>query len=151
VFDLVRQQQLTDFSSDPEFQRNLTLLQDLTLELLGESRKVDRAIRVSALLVEKLGRSDENGVVATLLLERLLQGTGTFVRATNQAFVQRLPDFVNAENDACEYVRRIGLWRNDWDVRWQMEMRDGKPVPNVLKGPSAGAGLAVAIAWLFAE
>jgi len=120
---------------------------DLTQELLGEPlRKPERDLSLTVLLVDT---ARNEGIVATLTLELVPEGSGGFYPVPELAF-GRDPDFRRAEAEARACIEGINLWRKAQDVRWRLQRRDGKPIAN-LSGPSLGAAFALGIAQLFAE
>ena len=125
----------------------LGFLRDLTQELLGEpSRKAERDLSLPVLLVD---RARNEGVVATLTLELMPDGSGGLYPIPELALI-RDTDFRQAQDDARAYSEGVGLWQKGRDVRWRLHRRDGKPIIN-LTGPSIGAPFALGLVKLFAE
>jgi len=120
---------------------------DLIQEFLGElPRQAERELSLTVFLVDTVRNE---GVVAVLTLELLPEGSGGLYPIPEQAFI-RDPDFCQAEDNARTYVAETGLWREDQDVRWRLQRRDGEPLAN-LSGPSLGAALALGIGKLLAR
>lgn len=118
---------------------------DLIQEFLGEpSRQAERKQSLTVLLVDTIRNE---GVTALLTLESLSNGNGGLYPIPEQAFI-RDSDFRQAEDNARTYVMGTGIWRADWDVRWRLQRRDGKPLAN-LTGPSLGAAFALGVEKLF--
>ena len=125
----------------------LGFFRDLTQDLLGEPpRKAERDLSLTVLLVD---RARNEGVVATLTLELMPDGSGGFYPIPELALI-RDPDFRQAQDDARAYSEGVGLWQKGRDVRWRLHRRDGKPIIN-LTGPSIGAPFALGLVKLFAE
>jgi len=119
---------------------------DLTLALAGEPlRKAERDLSLDVLLVDT---ARNEGVGASLLLELISSGRGECYAVPELAFL-RDKDARRAEDDARACVEGIGLWRTEWDVRWRLRRRDGKPLVT-LSGPSLGAAFALGLAKLLA-
>jgi len=117
---------------------------DLTLALVGDPlRKAERDLSLDVLLVDT---ARNEGVGASLLLELISNGQGECYAAPELVFL-RDKDARQAEDNACAYVKEIGLWRKEWDVRWQLHRRDGKPLVT-LSGPSLGAAFTLGLAKL---
>ncbi|MEN8131926.1 MAG: hypothetical protein ABFS45_17440 [Pseudomonadota bacterium] len=129
----------------------LGFLRDLMYEFQHEEpRPAEHQQAVMLSLVETHADGRQRGVMATLTLARMNTRDGALYPEPRLAFVSRDPDFRDAEEDACRYVRSEGLWPKDCDVRWSIERRDGKSVGARLCGNSAGAAFAVGLAKLFA-
>ena len=125
----------------------LGFFRDLTQDLLGEPpRKAERDLSLTVVLVD---RARNEGVVATLTLELMPDGSGGFYPIPELALI-RDPDFRQAQDDARAYSEGVGLWQKGRDVRWRLHRRDGKPIIN-LTGPSIGAPFALGLVKLFAE
>jgi len=117
---------------------------DLTLALVGEPlRKAEQNLSLSVLLVDT---ARNEGVGATLLFELISNGRGDCYAVPELAFM-RDKDARQAEENARAYVEGIGLWRKEWDVRWQLHRRDGKPLVT-LSGPSMGAAFVLGLVKL---
>ena len=117
---------------------------DLTLALVGKPlRKAERNLSLDVLLVDT---ARNEGVGASLLLELISSGQGECYAVPELAFL-RDKDARRAEDNARACVEGIGLWRTEWDVRWQLHRRDGKPLVT-LSGPSLGAAFALGLAKL---
>jgi len=126
---------------------SLGFCRDLTLQLLGEPLcRAEKDLSLSVLLVDT---ARNEGVVATLRLELIPDGKGDFYPVPELAFL-RDPDFCQTEDNARECLQRMGLWKRERDVRWQLQRRDDKPVVN-LTGPSLGAAFALGLGKLFTE
>ncbi len=138
------QHQLTN---PPTHQLSLAFLRDLTQELLGgQGVRAQREATITALLVDKAHNS---GVVATLTLELLSDGSGAIFPCVAQAF---LPDatFLGAVDNARQYVQRQGLWRDGCDVRWRLSLRrDNRLILTSLTGDSAGLVFVLTLRKLF--
>src|SRR5262245_35024430 len=120
---------------------------DLTLRLLGEPLcRAEKDLSLSVLLVDT---ARNEGIVATLLLELIPDGKGDFYPVPELSFL-RDPDFRQTEDYARECLHRMGLWKKERDVRWQLQRRDDKPIVN-LTGPSLGAAFALGLGKLFTE
>ncbi len=120
---------------------------DLMQALLAEPlRKAERNLSLAVLLVDT---ARNEGAGATLTLELMLNGGGEFYPIPELAFM-RDKDFHQAEDNARACVEGAGLWQKDWDVRWRLQRRDGKPLVT-LSGPSMGAAFALGLAKLFAD
>jgi len=128
----------------------LSFFYNLMQELLPEEVKTRQlhparpTLSLTTLLVRE-GR--EEGVVATLTLELLPNGTGTLYPSPDLAFVRRDPSFRDAEKNARTYVESLGLWRKDRDVCWRLERRDRQSIL-ALGGPSLGLAFATGMAKL---
>lgn len=144
--------------------------------LCGNLRPGSRPLAVTALLVDEdrevgTPKTDErdpegkakakekgSGVVANLWLEMLPEGTGVLYPIPALALVARDDKFLEAEDNACTYLRRpvpekgLGLWPegDKRDVRWRVEPR-GKRWIKALNGPSLGGWWALAIGRLLVE
>ena len=118
---------------------------DLTLALVGEPlRKAERDLSLDVLLVDT---ARNEGVGASLLLELVSDGLGECYTVPELVFL-RDKDAQQAEENACAYVKELGLWRKECDVRWRLHRRDGKPFVT-LSGPSLGAAFTLGLAKLF--
>lgn len=133
----------------------LGFLRDMVQELLPEEfgggqprQPVRDPLSLTALLVDE---AQVKGVIANLTLELMPDGTGALYPAPALAFVTRDKDFRQAEDNARQYVRREGLWQEEWDVRWRLKRRDGKPLSPWLTGNSAGLAFALGLAKLLIE
>ena len=119
---------------------------DLMRALVGEPlRTAARSVSLSVLLVDT---ARNEGVEATLSLARLADGEKEWYCVPELAFL-RDTEARQAEDHARAYVARTGLWQQEWDVRWQVQRRDGKPLVT-LSGPSLGAAFALGLAKLCA-
>ena len=119
---------------------------DLTLALMEEPlREAERSLSLGVLLVDT---ARNEGVGASLLLELISKGRGECYAVPELAFL-RDKDARQAEDNARAYVEEIGLWRKEWDVRWQLHRHDGKPLVT-LSGPSLGAAFTLGLAKLLA-
>ncbi len=117
---------------------------DLTLALAGEPlRKAERHLSLDVLLVDT---ARNEGVGASLLVELISNGWGEFYAIPELAFL-RDKEARQAEENARACVEGIGLWQTEWDVRWQLHRRDGKPLVT-LSGPSLGAAFTLGLAKL---
>jgi hypothetical protein len=124
----------------------LGFCRDLIQALRGEPlRKAERELSLTVLLVDT---ARNEGTGATLTLEVILDGGGEFYAVPELAFL-RDKDSRQAEDEARACVEGTGLWRKDWDVRWRLQRRDGKPLA-ALSGPSIGAAFALGLAKLCA-
>jgi hypothetical protein len=120
---------------------------DLTRELLGEPlRSAERSLSLTALLVDTVRNE---GVVTTLTLELMPNGSGGVYPVPELAFVQD-PSFLQAQDDARTCVEEAAPWLKSREVRWRLQRHDGKPVVH-LTGPSMGAAFALGMAKLCAE
>ena len=120
---------------------------DLTLGLLGEPLcHAEKDLSLSVLLVDT---ARNEGIVATLMLELIPDGKEDFYPVPELSFL-RDPDFRQTEDNARECLLRMGLWKKERDVRWQLRRRDDKPIVN-LTGPSLGAAFALGLGKLFTE
>jgi hypothetical protein len=125
----------------------LGFCRDLMRALLEEPlRKAERNLSLAVLLVD-IARNE--GIEATLTLELMPDGRGKLYPIPELAFM-RDKDFHQAEDNARACVEGAGLWQKDWDVRWRLQRRDGKPLVT-LSGPSMGAAFALGLAKLFAD
>lgn len=134
-------------------------LRDLTRELFTEEqelkpqnglacgtlRPAEREERLSALLVDV---AEDEGVVATLRLELMPEGTGALYPIPALAF-RLTEEFREAAENARKYIRQQGLWPEGRDVRWRLERQRRQPI-SALTGPSLGAAFALVLAKLFA-
>ena len=109
-------------------------------------RSTLRDFSLTALLVD-LARNE--GITAVLTLELLEDGAGDFYPAPELAFL-RDADFQQAEANARAAVHTVAQWSSQYDVRWRLQRRDGKPVTS-LGGPSLGAAFALGISTLLAR
>jgi len=117
---------------------------DLTLTLTGEPpRGAERCLSLAVLLVDT---ARYEGVGATLLLELIGDGRGECYAVPELAFL-RDAAARQAESHARACVAGMGLWRTEWDVRWHLQRRDGKPLVT-LSGPSLGAAFTLGLAKL---
>lgn len=129
----------------------LAFFRDLLYSMLPESKDSRRLppsatpISLTALLV---GKTQRQGIVATLSLESRSGGSGLCYPAPDLAFVRRDRTFREAEHNACTYVKDAGLWKADYDVRWRVTRRDGRPI-TTLTGSSMGFAFALGLAKLF--
>ena len=129
----------------------LVFFRDLLATLLPDTPghrqglRSEPSVSVTALLV---GKTQRQGIVATLSLEQRSDGSGLCYPASELAFVRRDPAFRAAEHNACTYVKDAGLWTPDQDVRWRVERRDGQPI-TTLTGSSMGFSFALGLAKLF--
>ena len=89
------------------------------------------------------------GVVATLTLEMLPDGSGELYPAPAFAFL-RDDDFRQAEDNARAYLEQTSFANKHKDVRWRLQRRDNKPLTS-LSGHSMGAAFALGIGKLCAE
>ncbi len=120
---------------------------DLSLALLGQPlRQAERDLSMAVLLVD-MARNE--GVVATLTLEMLPDGSGELYPAPAFAFL-RDDDFRQAEDNARAYLEQTSFANKHKDVRWRLQRRDNKPLTS-LSGPSMGAAFALGIGKLCAE
>ncbi len=119
---------------------------DLMLALVGEPLRT--AIQSLSLAVFLVDTARSEGVGATLTLELLGDGRRECYSVPELAFM-RDADFRQAEENARFCIEGMGLWRQEWDVRWRLHRRDGKPLLT-LAGPSLGAAFALGFAKLFA-
>ena len=120
---------------------------DLSLALLGQPlRQAERDLSLTVLLVD-MARNE--GVVATLTLEMLPDGSGELYPAPAFAFL-RDDDFRQAEGNARAYLEQTSFVGKHKDVRWRLQRRDNKPLTS-LSGPSLGAAFALGIGKLCAE
>jgi len=134
------------------------LLRDLTQELLlGEPRRAERSESLTGLLiapVDDRGRSqagDKKGVVATLTLEAIPDGTGLLYPTPALAFVGRDGLFREAEQNAATALQQTyQLWHATWDVRWSLHRQDGIPLLHRLEGNSLGGAFGLGLATLLA-
>jgi hypothetical protein len=130
----------------------LAFFRDLLYRLLPESKDPRRPppsvtpVSLTALLV---GKTQRQGIVATLSLEQRSDGSGVCYPTPDVAFARRDPAFHEAEHNAYRYVKAIGLWKANRDVRWRIERRDGQPI-TTLTGSSMGFAFALGLAKLFA-
>jgi len=126
---------------------SLGFCHDLMRELLGEPpRQAERDLSLTVLLVDTVRNE---GVVATLTLELIPDGSRELYPVPALAFLRDV-DFRRAEANARGCLAETGLWQKGWDVRWQLQRRDGKPLFN-LTGPSLGAAFALGIGKLCAQ
>ena len=134
------------------------------------------SITVPVLLVEKRPGTDEaagEGLVANLSLELVPRSRDHESASTSNsraaddpessssagaqlypipalAFVERDPEFLAAEAAACAYIKSLGLWPSDADIRWRLTLHSGEPLPLRLEGNSAGGAFAIGLATLIA-
>lgn len=108
----------------------------------GQQHPEAREQSLTVLLVDE---ARDDGVVATLTLEFVANGTGALYPDPALAFVYRDWEFRQAEDWARNYVQRRGLWQKEWDVRWRLERRDRQPI-SALTGPSMGGAFALGLA-----
>jgi hypothetical protein len=131
----------------------LVFFRDLLATLLPENKRHSRpsqsepSVSLTALLV---GKTQRQGIVATLSLEQRSGGNGLCYPTPDLAFVRRDLTFRAAERNACTYVKDAGLWKADQDVCWRVERRDGQPI-TTLTGSSMGFAFALGLAKLFAS
>jgi hypothetical protein len=119
---------------------------DLSLALLGQPlRQARQDLGMTVLLVD-MARNE--GVVATLTLELLPDGSGEFYPAPALAFL-RDDDFRQAEDNARTALAQTSFVDRHQDVRWRLQRRDNKPLTS-LSGPSLGAAFALGIGKLCA-
>lgn len=117
---------------------------DLMQALLGKPlHQAERDLSLTVLLVDT---ARDEGVVATLTLELIPDGSRTIYPVPELAFL-RDNDFRHAENQAGTWSTSILMWRQDQDIRWRLHRQDGKPLTS-LTGPSLGAAFALGIAKL---
>lgn len=117
---------------------------DLSLALLGQPlRQAERDLAMTVLLVD-MARNE--GVVATLTLEMLPDGSGELYPTPAFAFL-RDDDFRQAEDNARAYLEQTSFADTHKDVRWRLQRRDNKPLTS-LSGPSLGAAFALGIGKL---
>lgn len=120
---------------------------DLSLALLGQPlRQAERDLSMTVLLVD-MARNE--GVVATLTLELLPDGSGELYPAPAFAFL-RDDDFRQAEDNARACLEQTSFADTHKDVRWRLQRRDNKPLTS-LSGPSMGAAFALGLGKLCAE
>lgn len=117
---------------------------DLILALSNAPlRQGEQTTALTVLLVDT-ARND--GVVATLTLELLPNGSSTLYPTPELVFL-RDADFQQAETQASAATHASGIWSTRHDVRWQLHRRDGRPL-TTLSGPSMGAAFALGISKL---
>jgi len=124
----------------------LSFLRDLTQELLGgQASPAQQQASLTALLVDTKHNS---GVVATLTLELLPDGSGAIYPVVEQAFLPN-PEFLGAVDNARRYQQQR-LWRDGCDVRWRLSLRrNNSLIRSPLTGDSAGLAFALALRKLF--
>lgn len=100
------------------------------------------------LVEENLDKNRDPGVVATLTLELIPEGSGILFPAPVLAFVRRNSSFREAEQTACRYAQRLSLWKTDHDICWSLERQDRQPLNPLLKGSSMGSAFALGLVKL---
>lgn len=122
-------------------------LQDVMQEALSPSsaephwRQPQRKISLNALLV-----GETRGIVATLTLELIEQGSGSLYPTPELAFVRRDLTFRQAEEHARLFAN---LSATEYDVRWRLQRRDDQTI-SALTGSSMGLTLALGLTKLLA-
>lgn len=130
----------------PEFTKGI--LPEETVK--ARKRKPIHSQLITAVFID--GTSDDQGVVAMLTLEMLHEGDGSFYPAPALAFLNLNQAFRDGLDNSYRIVREsLGIWRDGYDVRWRVDLQDDKELPSTLKGGSAGAAFALALAKLFAQ
>jgi hypothetical protein len=115
----------------------------------GDFQLSPSAVSLTVFLVEENpGKNLDSGIVATLTLELIPEGSGVLFPEPALAFVRRNPSFREAEQTACRYAQRLGLWKTDHDVCWLLERQDRQPLNPLLKGSSMGFAFALGLAKL---
>ena len=130
--------------------RPLGFLLDLARVLLGE--QVRPALASQTLPVLVVDREYNEGLVLSLTLDRVEGGSGVLYLHPDQAFVFRDQEFEQAEENAQEAVKHLGLWppEHQDDVRWSLTRSEGGRLPT-LTGPSAGGAFALGLAKLLSQ
>ena len=127
------------------------LLRDLIQELLpadrggGGPRPKAGTQALMALLVDHV---ENRGVAAWLDLDLIADGAGEFYPHPGLAFVARDERWVQAEETACDYVQKAGIWtgQDRLDIRWSLLGRN--EIPSALNGDSIGAAFALGLVRL---
>jgi WD40 repeat protein len=120
----------------------------------GTQRPFLRKQPMTALLVEREAHPHSVklvGVVATLILDLVLEGNGEFYPSPELAFVQRDQYFRQAEANAMEVLKGRDLWSKSFDVRWHLTRWDDEHLGLGLAGASLGGCFALGLLKLVAE
>lgn len=144
----------TPESEKQETRKNLALLWDLAMELPpedqggGAPRAASERLDCNALLL--IESESREGGVASLRLERVEEGGARVLyRHPAFAFLHRDEKFRESEDAATSAI--MSVWSNEnWDIRWQIEPRQGGTIVSLRDG-SLGGMLAVGMAKLLAS
>jgi hypothetical protein len=120
-------------------------------ERWNAARRVDSKTATLALLVRTGDKGAPRGVVATLLVEALAEGSGTvYPDPAKHAFLRADTEFTRSIAAAIDCVRREGLWAApSHDLRWSLSRDDGAEIVDVA-GPSAGLAFGLCFAQAIA-
>lgn len=143
-------------SGSPQLPANLRgpkgLLNDLIHEFgSGKMRPPVHKQSITGVLIDE-GQYSQPGVVVMITLEAINGGNGSFYPTPAFALLDLYPEFQDGLENSLRMVRdTLGIWRDGYDVRWRIDRTDGRELSSTLKGGSAGAAFAFALAKLFAQ